>query len=276
MNLPKLSISLDPVKDRYFLAAWANQRRFLQRISATREQMFVCCWDTVLRRLEIYFKATEMTFLLQALTDVSCAYQQLRPSPLSALVMAEDTISQSLLRQIPVQRVPNEQVVLVATKSTTLQYQQVRMLSAADSPFLVGYDDEFFSVVQLFDYHCVQHPTFHVSAWGWFPTADRLEGICFVHCVEPMPEVLYLHVRREARGAGGGRQLLTTALNWSLTKVPALYYVTGSENRVAIRNCQRCGFSIYSSTQCLLVNIDELGNWQHESAKINSQSHQNR
>ena len=174
---------------------------------------------------------------------------------------AEDTISQSLLKQIPVQRVPNEQVVLVVTEPTPLPYQQVRMLSTADSSFLVGYDDEFFSVVQLFDYHCVQHPTSQVSTWGWFPVANRLEGICFVHCAEPMPEVLYLHVRREARGAGGGRQLLAAALNWSLTKVPALYYVTGSDNRVAIHNCQRCGFSFYSSTQCLLLNIDELGKW---------------
>jgi GNAT superfamily N-acetyltransferase len=273
MNLPELSSTLDPIKNRYLLAACKNPSRFLNRLSASGEQLFVCCFDLIIRRIEIYFKAVEISFLQEGLADVSRACQQIRPSPLTALVMAEDFISQSLLRQIPTQRVLNEQVVLIATKPTTLENQQVRMLSAVDSPFLDGYNDEFSSVAQLFHYHCIQHPTSEVSAWGWFPSPDRLEGICFVHCTEPMPEVLYLHIRQEARGAGGGRQLLATALNWTLTKVPALYYVTGSENQAAIRLCEHCGFTMYTSTQCLLFDLEELGRWQHESARINPQSH---
>ena len=259
MKLTNPLISLNPVRYRYLLAAWQSPTAFLHKSSAIREQLFVSCLDPVIRRIEIYFKASKLTFVEEGLADVSRACQQLKPSPLKALIMTEDSISHRLLKQIPAKRSLGKQVVLVATKPSIVEHQEkVRILSEADKSILIDYNDEFSSVDRLFDYHCIQHPTPQVSAWGWFSTENRLEGICFVHCQEPMPEVLYLHVRREARGKGCGRQLLAAGLNWSLTKTPTLYYVTADENQSAIRMCQSCGFTIYASTQSLVLDIDEI------------------
>lgn len=264
MNLSKLPITLNSVKDRYLLSAWESPRAFLHKVSATGEHLYVCCWDPVIRRLEIYFKAAEFNFFCRAMAELPHASQSLQPSPLTVMILAADPLSQSLLKQFQARHVSSKQIVLVANKPATLEHTEVRMLSTADRPLLKEYNDEFQAVTRLFEYHCVYYPTPQVSAWGWFPTSERLEGVCFVHCAEPMPEVLYLHVRSKARGNGGGRQLLAAALNWVLTKTHELYYVTADENKAAIRMCQHCGFTIYSSVQSLFLDMYELRRLERE------------
>lgn len=256
MNETALRIEIDPVIDRYLVAFWNDQHAIFRRCSDS--QAAACRWNPVARRLEVAVRAWDPGFLTAVVAGLAKKSHELPRRPATVMFLASDADSQAALSELyknhPIQR----QLVLSVRHLSGTESGAVRMLDARDKPLLAGYEDEHQSVHRLFHYHCVARPSEDISAWGWFPQGNQLCGICFVHRVDPMPEILYIHTLPSHRGLGGGGQLLLEASRWVLAKASALYYVTADTNHAALTMCRRFSFEPHSDTVSLVVHYDDM------------------
>ncbi|MFS0614350.1 GNAT family N-acetyltransferase [Lederbergia ruris] len=250
-------LNLDFVQYRFLVTAW-NSENVIHKYRDEGE-IFVAKFDQVLQRIEVYFKSVDHQFVIKNLRLTLAKSEQLIFQPKMVLIMVSDKDSQDILNSY-ISKKSKEQITFCARESKKdILMEGVRELTDTDANHFIEYKDEYISVERLYEYHCVKNRSINIKGFGWFlPNNQILGGVSFVHCVEPMPEIIYLHVLPRFRGLGGGTRLLARSLNWALRHTPILYYVTDSGNTAAINICRECGFEYYCSTNCVFLPINKI------------------
>ena len=241
--LAEAPAGLDAVADRHLLHGWASPTCLLREIEPAG--CAACWWEAPARRIEVVFRSGSVDFVRGVLQRAGQRAETLTPPVKGAYVLAESPAARAILARVTTAP-PVEQVTLVLDRADAGEDAGVRPLHPDDAPALAGYPDEHASVFRLFDFHCRRHPSPSVLALGAFGPQGQLLGACFTHAVEPMPEVIYLHVAPASRGLGVGRRLLAEAGRWTLERAPSLFYVTGGDNQPARRVCEAVGFRLHS------------------------------